>query len=47
MAGHGGSRAAEFLKEHLFGNLMKHPEFITNTKVAISKLKYTILSHFI
>ncbi|XP_057774243.1 probable protein phosphatase 2C 76 isoform X1 [Salvia miltiorrhiza] len=35
--GHGGSRAAEFLKEHLFGNLMKHPEFITNTKVAISE----------
>ncbi|XP_042057450.1 probable protein phosphatase 2C 76 [Salvia splendens] len=35
--GHGGSRAAEFLKEHLFGNLMKHREFITNTKKAISK----------
>ncbi|PIN16157.1 Serine/threonine protein phosphatase [Handroanthus impetiginosus] len=34
--GHGGSRAAEFLKEHLFENLMKHPEFITNTKLAIS-----------
>ncbi|CAA2955861.1 probable phosphatase 2C 76 isoform X1 [Olea europaea subsp. europaea] len=35
--GHGGSRAAEFLKEHLFENLMKHPEFITNTKLAISE----------
>ncbi|KAH6828070.1 Protein phosphatase 2C family protein [Perilla frutescens var. hirtella] len=35
--GHGGSRAAEFLKEHLFENLTKHPEFITNTKVAISE----------
>ncbi|KAL0340985.1 UNVERIFIED_CONTAM: putative protein phosphatase 2C 76 [Sesamum radiatum] len=34
--GHGGSRAAEFLKEHLFENLMKHPEFISNTKLAIS-----------
>ncbi|KAL8534541.1 hypothetical protein ACS0TY_010524 [Phlomoides rotata] len=34
--GHGGSRAAEFLKEHLFENLMKHPEFITNPKLAIS-----------
>ncbi|RVW72298.1 putative protein phosphatase 2C 52 [Vitis vinifera] len=33
--GHGGSRAAEFLKEHLFENLMKHPEFMTNTKLAI------------
>ncbi|CAI9774175.1 unnamed protein product [Fraxinus pennsylvanica] len=35
--GHGGSRAAEYLKEHLFENLMKHPEFITNTKLAISE----------
>ncbi|XP_059667203.1 probable protein phosphatase 2C 76 isoform X2 [Cornus florida] len=34
--GHGGSRAAEFLKEHLFENLMKHPQFITDTKLAIS-----------
>ncbi|KAG8390392.1 hypothetical protein BUALT_Bualt01G0078600 [Buddleja alternifolia] len=34
--GHGGSRAAEFLKKHLFENLMKHPEFIANTKLAIS-----------
>lgn len=42
MAGHGGSRAAEFLKEHLFGNLTKHREFVTNTKKAISKLRHTI-----
>ncbi|CAK9138435.1 unnamed protein product [Ilex paraguariensis] len=35
--GHGGSRAAEFLKENLFANLMKHPEFLTNTKLAISE----------
>ncbi|KAL7183640.1 hypothetical protein ACSBR2_025932 [Camellia fascicularis] len=35
--GHGGSRAAEFLKRHLFENLMKHPQFITNTKLAISE----------
>ncbi|XP_027163190.1 probable protein phosphatase 2C 76 [Coffea eugenioides] len=35
--GHGGSRAAEFLREHLFENLMKHPEFIANTKLAISE----------
>ncbi|THG01190.1 hypothetical protein TEA_026038 [Camellia sinensis var. sinensis] len=35
--GHGGSRAAEFLKEHLFENLMKHPQFLTNTKLAISE----------
>ncbi|KAJ8554325.1 hypothetical protein K7X08_025003 [Anisodus acutangulus] len=35
--GHGGSRAAEFLKGHLFQNLMKHPSFSTNTKLAISE----------
>ena len=34
--GHGGSRAAEYLKEHLFENLLKHPEFLTDTKLAIS-----------
>ncbi|RVW26718.1 putative protein phosphatase 2C 76 [Vitis vinifera] len=39
--GHGGSRAAEFLKEHLFENLMKHPEFMTNTKLAISEFKFS------
>uniref|UniRef100_A0A0D9WKB7 protein-serine/threonine phosphatase n=1 Tax=Leersia perrieri TaxID=77586 RepID=A0A0D9WKB7_9ORYZ len=35
--GHGGSRAAEYLKEHLFENLMKHPEFMKDTKLAISE----------
>ncbi|KAI3749090.1 hypothetical protein L6452_12662 [Arctium lappa] len=35
--GHGGSRAAQYLKENLFKNLMKHSEFMTNTKVAISE----------
>lgn len=35
--GHGGSRAAEFLKEYLFENLMKHPLFMEDTKVAISE----------
>ncbi|KAL5228478.1 hypothetical protein ABZP36_016743 [Zizania latifolia] len=35
--GHGGSRAAEYLKEHLFENLLKHPAFITDTKSAISE----------
>ncbi|KAF8042883.1 hypothetical protein BT93_A1265 [Corymbia citriodora subsp. variegata] len=35
--GHGGSRAAEYLKEHLFDNLMKHPQFMTDTKLAISE----------
>ncbi|XP_022764050.1 probable protein phosphatase 2C 76 isoform X1 [Durio zibethinus] len=35
--GHGGSHAAEYLKQHLFDNLMKHPQFMTDTKLAISK----------
>ncbi|XP_054798704.1 probable protein phosphatase 2C 76 isoform X2 [Prosopis cineraria] len=35
--GHGGSRAAEYLKERLFNNLMKHPKFLTDTKLAISE----------
>ncbi|EOA12526.1 hypothetical protein CARUB_v10026478mg [Capsella rubella] len=35
--GHGGSRAAEYLKEHLFNNLMKHPQFLTDTKLALSE----------
>ncbi|RXH95194.1 hypothetical protein DVH24_024878 [Malus domestica] len=35
--GHGGSRAAQYLKEHLFENLMKHPQFMTDTKLAISE----------
>ncbi|KAM3331102.1 hypothetical protein ACQJBY_027267 [Aegilops geniculata] len=35
--GHGGSCAAEYLKEHLFENLLKHPSFITDTKTAISE----------
>ncbi|CAI7749512.1 unnamed protein product [Closterium sp. NIES-53] len=35
--GHGGSRAAEYVKEHLFKNLIDHPEFATNIKQAISE----------
>ncbi|XP_061360107.1 probable protein phosphatase 2C 76 isoform X2 [Gastrolobium bilobum] len=35
--GHGGSRAAEYLKEHLFDNLIKHPKFLTDAKLAISE----------
>ncbi|GMI99662.1 hypothetical protein like AT5G53140 [Hibiscus trionum] len=35
--GHGGSRAAEYLKQHLFEKLMKHPQFMTDTKLAISE----------
>ncbi|CAL9116270.1 unnamed protein product, partial [Musa textilis] len=37
VAGHGGSHAAEYLKEHLFENLMRHPQFMSDTKLAISE----------
>lgn len=33
--GHGGSRAAEYVKNNLFKNLSNHPDFIKNTKSAI------------
>lgn len=35
--GHGGPRAAEYLKDHLFENLLNHPQFMTDTKLAISE----------
>ncbi|KAL1532373.1 putative protein phosphatase 2C 59 [Salvia divinorum] len=34
--GHGGARAAEYVKQNLFSNLIKHPKFISDTKSAIS-----------
>lgn len=33
--GHGGSRAAEFVKQNLFDNLLKHPKFLSDTRTAI------------
>ncbi|KAG6527891.1 probable protein phosphatase 2C 76 [Zingiber officinale] len=45
--GHGGSRAAEYLKEHLFVNLMKHPLFMTDTKLAISETYQKTDSEFL
>lgn len=35
--GHGGSRAAEYLKNNLFNNLSMHPDFTKDTKSAIVK----------
>ncbi|CAL4971433.1 unnamed protein product [Urochloa decumbens] len=35
--GHGGVRAAEYVKQHLFSNLIKHPKFISDTKAAIAE----------
>lgn len=33
--GHGGARAAEYVKQNLFSNLISHPKFISDTKSAI------------
>jgi len=35
VAGHGGSRAADYVKQNLFKNLLEHPQFVTDTKRAI------------
>ncbi|KAK4749727.1 hypothetical protein SAY87_027176 [Trapa incisa] len=45
--GHGGSRAAEYLKKHLFDNLMNHPQFLINTKSAISEIYQKTDSDFL
>ncbi|CAA7408669.1 unnamed protein product [Spirodela intermedia] len=45
--GHGGAYAAEYLKEHLFENLVKHPQFITDTKLAISETYQKTDSNFL
>ncbi|KAI9118298.1 hypothetical protein K1719_010630 [Acacia pycnantha] len=34
--GHGGARAAEYVKQNLFSNLITHPKFISDTKSAIA-----------
>lgn len=33
--GHGGSRAADYVKQNLFKNLLEHPQFVSDTKLAI------------
>ena len=35
ISGHGGARAAEYVKQNLFSNLIRHPKFISDTKSAI------------
>jgi protein phosphatase 1L len=35
LLGHGGIRAAEYVKKNLFSNLISHPKFISDTKSAI------------
>ncbi|XP_057466849.1 probable protein phosphatase 2C 59 isoform X1 [Actinidia eriantha] len=36
--GHGGARAAEYVKQNLFNNLIVHPKFISDTKSALGCL---------
>ncbi|MCL7037684.1 hypothetical protein MKW94_002695 [Papaver nudicaule] len=36
ISGHGGARAAEYVKQNLFSNLISHPKFISDTKSAIA-----------
>ncbi|KAK8456001.1 hypothetical protein SEVIR_4G258100v4 [Setaria viridis] len=43
--GHGGARAAEFVKQNLFTNLIKHPKFFSDTKSAIELLKADTSHH--
>jgi hypothetical protein len=38
--GHGGSRAADYVKQNLFKNLLEHPQFVSDTKLAIG-MKYS------
>ncbi|KAK6237085.1 hypothetical protein QUC31_020879 [Theobroma cacao] len=38
--GHGGARAAEYVKQNLFSNLIRHPKFISDTKSAIGYSLY-------
>lgn len=38
ISGHGGARAAEYVKQNLFSNLIGHPKFISDTKSAIGLL---------
>ncbi|MBA0634601.1 hypothetical protein Godav_029204, partial [Gossypium davidsonii] len=42
VSGHGGVRAAEYVKQNLFSNLIKHPKFISDTKSAIGYLLITV-----
>lgn len=35
--GHGGSRAADYIQQNLFKNLLEHPKFVTDTKLAIAE----------
>lgn len=41
--GHGGSRAAVYVKQNLFKNLLGHPQFVTDTNLAIGSTASTAI----
>lgn len=45
--GHGGAKVAEYVKENLFNNLVSHPKFISDTKVAIDDAYKSTDSEFL
>lgn len=36
--GHGGKKAAEYLKDHLYNIIVGHPSFITDTTTALGTI---------
>ncbi|XP_062184074.1 probable protein phosphatase 2C 45 isoform X1 [Phragmites australis] len=45
--GHGGAKVAEYVKENLFSNLLRHPKFTSDTKVAIDDAYKSTDSEFL
>ncbi|KAK3141263.1 hypothetical protein QOZ80_4BG0331570 [Eleusine coracana subsp. coracana] len=45
--GHGGAKVAEYVQQNLFSNLIKHPKFIADTKVAIDDAYKSTDSEFL
>ncbi|XP_066349799.1 probable protein phosphatase 2C 45 [Miscanthus floridulus] len=45
--GHGGAKVAEYVKENLFNNLVSHPKFISDTKIAIDDAYKSTDSEFL
>lgn len=46
LSGHGGARAAEYVKHNLFSNLIRHPKFISDTKLAIGMPFLAMVTQF-
>ncbi|KAF0890655.1 hypothetical protein E2562_004169 [Oryza meyeriana var. granulata] len=45
--GHGGAKVAEYVKQNLFSHLLRHPKFISDTKVAIDDAYKSTDSEFL